>query len=185
MNARTAVPASPARLHHAARVVSDHEANRRFLEDVLGIPLAATWCERVPHPEFPGTELEFCHTFYRLADSSCLAFFQFAEQADHDRYAPKLGTLTGMFDHTALKVDPANYADLIERARKADIHHFEIDHGYCRSLYVPSDQGYMLEFTCDPDNVEEIDERQVRNAHGDLKRWLAGDRTPNNSVRHD
>jgi hypothetical protein len=43
----------------------------------------------------------------------------------------------------------------------------------------------MLEFTCDPDNVEEIDERQVRNAHGDLKRWLAGDRTPNNSVRHD
>ena len=36
----------PLRLHHNAYVVKDHEANRRFLEDLLGIPLVATWCER-------------------------------------------------------------------------------------------------------------------------------------------
>ena len=35
----------PLRLHHNAYVVKDHEANRRFLEDLLGIPLIATWCE--------------------------------------------------------------------------------------------------------------------------------------------
>ena len=36
----------PLRLHHNAYVVKDQEANRRFLEDLLGIPLVATWCER-------------------------------------------------------------------------------------------------------------------------------------------
>ena len=38
-----------------------------------------------------------------------------------------------------------------------------------------------LEFTRDPDNVEEIDATRRANAHSELKRWLAGDRTPNNS----
>ena len=33
----------PLRLHHNAYVVKDQEANRRFLEDLLGIPLVATW----------------------------------------------------------------------------------------------------------------------------------------------
>src|ERR1700719_3169356 len=36
----------PERLHHHAYVVKDHEANRRLLEDLLGIPLGATWCEK-------------------------------------------------------------------------------------------------------------------------------------------
>lgn len=176
---------APIRLHHAARVVADHEANRRLIEDVLGMPLVATWCEKVPHPEFPGKEFEFCHTFYGLADGSALAFFQFADRSDYDNYAPRLGTLTGMFDHTALKVGNAGYADLIRRAEAAGIKHFEHDHGYCRSLYVPSDQGYMLEFTCDSPHVGEINARQAKTAHQDLARWLAGDRTPNNDVRHD
>jgi len=35
----------PSRLHHHAHVVRDHETNRRFFEDLLGIPLVATWCE--------------------------------------------------------------------------------------------------------------------------------------------
>ena len=40
----------PLRLHHNAYVVKDHEANRRFLEDLLGIPLVATWCEKTYAP---------------------------------------------------------------------------------------------------------------------------------------
>jgi glyoxylase I family protein len=38
-----------------------------------------------------------------------------------------------------------------------------------------------LEFTLDPDNVHDIDARRRSDAHAELKRWLAGDRTPNNS----
>jgi len=32
----------PERLHHHACVVRDQEKNRRFFEDILGIPLTAT-----------------------------------------------------------------------------------------------------------------------------------------------
>ena len=37
---------APERLHHHAYVVKDQEKNRQFFEDVLGIPLTATWCEK-------------------------------------------------------------------------------------------------------------------------------------------
>ena len=89
------LPELPLRLHHNAYVVKDHEANRRFLEDLLGIPLVATWCERTYRADL-GREVDFCHTFFGLADGSALAFFQFA---DEEMYAltqakspPKVGS---------------------------------------------------------------------------------------------
>src|SRR5205823_4147159 len=100
--------ALPERLHHNAYVVKDHEANRRFLEDLLGIPLLATWCER--------------------------------------SYRPDLG--------------------------------------YCKSIYTPSPDGMILEFTCDPPDVAEIDALRRSDAHSELKRWLKGDRRVNNQLRH-
>src|SRR5690349_24522219 len=35
----------PSRLHHTAYVTRDLEATRAFYEDVIGLPLVATWCE--------------------------------------------------------------------------------------------------------------------------------------------
>jgi catechol 2,3-dioxygenase-like lactoylglutathione lyase family enzyme len=35
----------PRRLHHAAWVTRDQEATRHFYEDILGLPLVATWAE--------------------------------------------------------------------------------------------------------------------------------------------
>ena len=35
----------PTRLHHTAYVSSNLEATRRFYEDLIGLPLLATWCE--------------------------------------------------------------------------------------------------------------------------------------------
>ena len=52
-------------LHHHAYAVKDQEANRHFIEDMLGIPLVATWCERVFRPEV-GREVDYCHTFYEI-----------------------------------------------------------------------------------------------------------------------
>jgi glyoxylase I family protein len=179
----------PMRLHHAARIVRDHEANRKLVEDVLGIPLVATWCESVPHPEKPGVEFNFCHTFYEISDGSALAFFQFERETDYANYMPKLGSLTGMFDHTALKVEATAYDDLMRRLKAADCpdleSFFELDHGYCRSLYVKSRQGFMLEFTCDPPQVDTINAAQMKSAHASLQRWLSGDHSTNNDIRHD
>ena len=36
----------PSRLHHNAWVVKDLERTRQFYEDLLGLPLTATWCEK-------------------------------------------------------------------------------------------------------------------------------------------
>src|SRR6266576_1774027 len=69
------LPNLPLRLHHHAYVVKDHEANRRFIEDLLGIPLVATWCEKNYRADL-GREVEFCHTFFGLKDGGALAFFQ-------------------------------------------------------------------------------------------------------------
>ena len=71
----------PSRLHHNAFVVKDHEINRRFFEDLLGIPLVATWCEKNFSAELQ-REVEFCHTFFAMADGGALAFFVPSEAGD-------------------------------------------------------------------------------------------------------
>ena len=68
----------PMRLHHHAYVVKDQEKNRQFFEDILGIPLAATWCEQHFSP-WVNRDVAFCHTFYSLGDGGALAFFSFAD----------------------------------------------------------------------------------------------------------
>jgi len=169
----------PLRLHHYAWVTKDHEANRRFFEDVLGIPLVATWCERAWNAE-AGRELEYCHAFYGLADGGAIAFFQFADPEDYERFKaqhPK----AARFGHIALKVTREGFEDAERRLQANGIPYRVTDHGYCRSLYMMTPDELKLEFTLDPDNVADIDAARRAVAHAELKRWLAGDRTPNNS----
>lgn len=169
----------PLRLHHYAWVTKDHEANRRFFEDIMGMPLIATWCERAYNAEV-GRELEYCHAFYGMADGGAVAFFQFADpglyelfKAQHPRQA--------RFGHIALKVDREAFEQAERRLQQAGIAYRVTDHGYCRSLYVMTPDELKLEYTLDPDNVGEIDAMRRADAHAELKRWLAGDRTPNNT----
>ncbi len=173
----------PTRLHHSARVIRDQESNRRLVEDVLGIPLMATWIEVVPDHEFAGKQVVMCHTFYELADGSALAFFQFEKEEHYRRVAPVLKERSGMYDHAALKVSKASFDELVERLRAARMKHLVLNHGYCLSLYVESDQGYMIEFTFDPDNATEIREIQKHSAHEVLKQWTSGLRESNNTWR--
>ena len=76
----------PARLHHHAFVTTDQEATRKFYEDIVGLPLVATWTE-VEHL-MGGAEQEFCHTFYGLGEGGSLAFFEFANSEFSAQFAP-------------------------------------------------------------------------------------------------
>ena len=170
----------PLRLHHYAWVTKDHEANRRFFEDVIGMPLVATWCERAYNAEAK-RELDYCHTFFGMADGGAIAFFQFADPEMYEQFKaqhPKLAR----FGHIAIKATRKTQDEVEERLKKAGIAYRITDHGYCRSLYVMTPDEMKLEFTVDPDNVAEIDAMRKADAHSELKRWLAGDRTPNNHV---
>jgi glyoxylase I family protein len=171
----------PLRLHHHAFVVRDQEVNRRFFEDVLGLPLVATWCERVFNPEL-GREVDYCHTFFALADGGALAFFQFADAELYERAKP-IFPRAPQYQHIALKVERAGYDEIERRLTAAAVPHRQIDHGYCRSLYVMSPDGLIVEFTVDPANAEAIAAMRQADAHRELARWLAGDRRPNNGDR--
>jgi catechol-2,3-dioxygenase len=60
---------------------------------------------------------------------------------------------------------------------------FVLEHGYCRSLYVEDPNGMIVEFTVDHEKVDEINAQRRATAHADLKRWLGGDHTSNNTFR--
>ena len=171
----------PSRLHHTAYVTRDQEKTRQFYEDVLGLPLLATWCES---DELFGKVRTYVHTFYGIGDGGALAFFQFADPADQAEFGPKMPPTP--FHHIALRVDPETQAAIEERIAKADIKPpdtYVLEHGYCRSVYVTDPNGLILEFTRDHPDVEKIARDRRADAHQSLKRWLAGDHTSNNTYR--
>lgn len=171
----------PLRLHHHAFVVKDQEVNRQFFEDILGLPLIATWCEKTFHQDFQ-REIYYCHTFYGLADGGALAFFQFADQ---DAYESAHAILPpgGGWWHIALKVSDASFDELLGRVKAHQLTHRVTDHGYCRSLYLTSPDGLRVEFTVDPANVEAINAKRLADARSALARWLGGDHATNNDDR--
>ena len=125
----------PERLHHHAYVVKDQEKNRRFFEDVLGIPLTATWCEQHLSP-WVNREVAFCHTFYSLGDGGALAFFSFADDEVYQKCQAAVPAEIGAFDHVAFKVDDTVYDEIVSRVKAAGEAVRETDHGYCRSMYL-------------------------------------------------
>ena len=171
----------PARLHHTAYVSSDLERTRQFYEDIIGLPLLATWCES---DELFGAERTYCHVFFGLGDGSALAFFQFARKEDQELFGPKMPETP--FHHVALMVDAKTQQEIEKRVRDAGIEEpqmYVLEHGYCRSLYVKDPDGMICEFTVDDPKVNEVEEEVRNKAHSELKRWLAGDHTSNNMFR--
>ncbi|HXC88932.1 MAG TPA: VOC family protein [Stellaceae bacterium] len=172
----------PSRLHHNAFVVKDHEANRRFFEDLLGIPLVATWCEKNYSADL-GREVEFCHTFFGMGDGGALAFFQFADPEMYALTQAEKPPKVGRHFHIAFKAEPETYDELKQRLEAARETYRETNHGYCKSIYVASPDGLVVEFTQDPEDVAEIDAIRRADAHSELARWLSGDRHTNNDLR--
>jgi catechol 2,3-dioxygenase-like lactoylglutathione lyase family enzyme len=169
----------PKRLHHYAWVTGDQQTTRTFYQDVVGLPLLATWTET--GPLMGEGEQAYCHTLYGLGDGSSLAFFQFSDDDFARRHAPPPPDCP--FRHIALLVDEQTQQAISERAQCAGVEPTFVDHGYCRSLYLTDPNGLRLEFTVDHPQVDTINARRRESAHRDLQRWLEGDCTNNNDWR--
>lgn len=171
----------PEGLHHTAYVTRDQEATRKFYEELIGLPLVATWSEA---DVLFGAKRVYCHTFYGLGDGGALAFFQFANPEDQKLFGPKMPH--SPFQHIALKADRETQDAIHARLVKAGYKEpdmYILEHGYCRSLYVSDPNGLLLEFTVDHKDVGKIAKDRKADAHAVLKRWLAGDHTSNNAYR--
>ena len=85
---------------------------------------------------------EALHTFYKLDDGSCIAFFEAPEQPfefkeQHD------------FDlHLALEVDAATLRAMFDKGRAAGVEtRGIIDHGLIDSVYFRDPNGYVVELS--------------------------------------
>ena len=161
----------PRRLHHAAWVTRDQEATRHFYEDIIGLPLVATWAERAP-----ATGREYGHTFFALGDGGAPVFFQYADQDEQpvDLRSP---------GHIAFECNGETQHGIKERLEANGYTVRVIDHGYCVSLYVTDPNNLRREFTVDHPEVERINADQLAHAYPALQRWLVGGHTPNNDFR--
>lgn len=173
----------PSRLHHNAYVTRDMEATRKFYEDVIGLPLVATWSES---DELFGALRTYCHCFFALGDGGALAFFQFANPADQEQFGPAMPF--SPFHHIALNVDAETQKEIEGRIKAAgykEPESFVLEHGYCRSVYVTDPNGLIIEFTLDAPGADKINADRRGDAHTTLKRWLAGNHASNNNYRSE
>ena len=157
----------PSRLHHTAYVTNDLEATRKFYEEVIGLPLVATWCEV---DELFGAERTYCHLFFGLGDGGALAFFKFAKPEDQQLFGPKMPSTP--FHHIALNVDRETQEGIESRLAAAGYkppQTFVLEHGYCRSVYVTDPNGMIVEFTLDAPQAEKINATSRANEIAELR----------------
>jgi catechol 2,3-dioxygenase-like lactoylglutathione lyase family enzyme len=155
-------------LHHNAYRCRDSEETRRFYEGFLELPLVATL---EINETKTGRATKTLHTFYRMEDGSCLAFFEapdmpFEFKAQHD------------FDlHIALRVDYDRLAPMLEKGRQSGMEVRGIsDHGFIHSIYFRDPNGYVIELTAEvPDAPQRLTEEAL-SARAKLDRWQAAKR---------
>ena len=86
-----------------------------------------------------------------------------------------------------MNVDQATQDGIRDRLAAAGVSEpqtYILNHGYCYSLYVFDPAGLLIEFTVDHEDVEQINADKKTTAHAELKRWRAGDHSPNNEAYH-
>lgn len=172
------VDEAPSRMHHNAGVVRDLNVTHRFYTEVLGLKLGQTWCEQTDEGS------PFCHCFYELTDGSCLAFFQFSDDAAYAEMK-KQPTGPSPYHHIALKVSKSYQEAVIARAEEQGIDALAIDHGYCKSFYLIDPDNHIVEITVDnPKAIANAEEMRAR-AYSEMQRWLKGDHTDNNIYRQE
>lgn len=147
-------------LHHAAYRCRDSEATRAFYEDFLGLPLKDAFEITTTQT---GRKTGVLHSFYVMADDSCIAFFEAPDQpfefrTQHD------------FDlHIALEVDIDTLQAMFKRGQEAGIETRGIsDHGSIHSIYFRDPNGYVVELT-----ARVAGTAQPKDPHAALANWQA------------
>jgi len=138
-------------LHHAAYRCRDSEETRQFYEGFLGLPLVNAF--EISETK-SGRKTRVLHSFYRMDDGSCLAFFEapdmpfeFKVQHDYDL-------------HIAIEVDKTDLHAMFEKGKQRGVETRGIsDHGFIDSIYFRDPNGYVIELTARRDDHEKSFDR--------------------------
>jgi catechol 2,3-dioxygenase-like lactoylglutathione lyase family enzyme len=153
-------------LHHNAYRCRDSEETRVFYEDFLGLPLVNALDLSETKTGRPTHTL---HTFYRLDDGSCMAFFEtddfpfdFKKQHDYDL-------------HIALEVAPQALQPMLAKGRERGIEcRGPSDHGMVDSIYFRDPNGYVIELCAKRAGHDAAMDPAQNGARTKLQRWMAG-----------
>src|ERR1700730_4464020 len=162
------VPAAPPvlGLHHSAYRCRDAGETRHFYEDIRGLPfIHVVKAEHVPSA---GESTSFAHVFFKLADGSCIAFF---DLGDNEVAAPSPNTPPWV-NHIAFKVPSVEALNAMKARLEANgIKVLGVtDHEFVNSIYFFDPNGVRLEFTTQVVGEDKIDQ-YAREAHAELKSW--------------
>jgi catechol 2,3-dioxygenase-like lactoylglutathione lyase family enzyme len=150
-------------LHHNAYRCRDSEETRRFYEDFLGLPLVNAF--EITETK-SGRPTHTLHSFYRMDDGSCLAFFEapdrpfdFKEQHDYDL-------------HIAVEVSRADLDAMYAKGKHEGIETRGFaDHKFIDSIYFRDPNGYVIELTAKRPNHDEAMDPTKNGALETLQRW--------------
>jgi catechol 2,3-dioxygenase-like lactoylglutathione lyase family enzyme len=142
------------KLHHAAYRCRDSEETRQFYEDFLGLSLIDAFEIKLTATRRSTSVL---HSFFAMADGSCIAFFEdpeqpfdFKDQNDFDL-------------HIALEVSYEHLQTMFKRGTTEAIDTRGItDHGAYDSIYFRDPNGYVIELTANKDHASGQDQNSAR-----------------------
>jgi catechol 2,3-dioxygenase-like lactoylglutathione lyase family enzyme len=150
-------------LHHNAYRCRDSEETRRFYEDFLGLPLVNAFEINTTKT---GRSAKVLHSFYAMADGSCLAFFEapqepFEFKVQHD------------FDlHIALEIPHDDIQPWLAKAKAAGQEvRGPADHGMIDSIYFRDPNGYVIELTGKRPGHDEAMDPARNGARRSLDAW--------------
>ena len=99
-------------LHHSAYRCRDSEESRKFYEDFLGLKLVGSLAIK-DSPK--STKADVLHTFFQMADGSCLAFFE--APAMPFEFKPQLSEKKDLLQHQELRlfIKPVPVGSVVSR----------------------------------------------------------------------
>ena len=155
-------------LNHIAYKCCDPQATRDFYEDLLGLPMVLT-LQATIMPSTGEPEAEYFHFFFQMADGSCVAFFDLADD-EMPLPSPNKPKWT---NHLALEMDSVeSLSQIRERLEAAGFDVVgELDHEFVTSIYLFDPNDVRLELTAKIPDGGYL-ERSLAQADSEFNRWM-------------
>lgn len=148
-------------IHHVAVVTKDLAATHRFYTEAMGFRLAKVEADRVP----TATGGWARHVFYDTGGDGMFAVWDLHDEEIGDDFPTGLSTGVGLppwVNHLAFTArDADELRSATDRWLSCGYDVVEIDHGWCRSVYVDDPNGTTVEWCLSTRALDEDDRREA------------------------